>query len=111
MAIVILNTVGQCGPLLGTNIFPTNDAPRYIKGQSICAAFMFFNAFLALSLRLLLAWENRKLDQKYGKPDLSDASAKAEAERETAQAGEENYGKSNIPMCIILFLSTRLNLP
>jgi dipeptide/tripeptide permease len=92
MAIVILNTVGQCGPLLGTNIFPTTDAPRYIKGQSICAAFMFFNAFLALSLRFLLAWENRKLDQKYGKLDR-DASAKTEVEQETAQTGEENYGK------------------
>ena len=98
MAIVILNTVGQCGPLLGTNIFPTNDAPRYVKGQSICAAFMFFNAFLALSLRLLLAWENRKLDQKYGKLGQSKVSATAEVEPEAAQVGEENYGKLTFQM-------------
>jgi dipeptide/tripeptide permease len=93
MAIVILNTVGQCGPLLGTNVFPTSDGPRYVKGQSICAAFMFFNAFLALSLRLLLTWENRKLDQKYGKLDQGKVPATAEAEQEAAQVGEENYGK------------------
>lgn len=27
---------------------------------------MLFNAFLALALRTLLAWENKKLDAKYG---------------------------------------------
>jgi hypothetical protein len=66
MGIVILNLIGQCGPLLGTRIFPTTDAPRYVKGQSICAAFMFFNGLLALGLRTLLVWENKKLDQKHG---------------------------------------------
>jgi hypothetical protein len=90
MAIIILNTVGQCGPLLGTNIFPATDGPRYVKGQSICAAFMFFNAFLALSLRLLLAWENRKLDQKYGRLD--------HLKMPTTQVGEENYGKMTLPI-------------
>jgi dipeptide/tripeptide permease len=96
MAIVILNTVGQCGPLLGTNIFPTSDGPRYVKGQSICAAFMFFNAFLALSLRLLLAWENKKLDQKYGKVQGDKTSTKLEAEQESAHVGEENYGEQSL---------------
>jgi dipeptide/tripeptide permease len=93
MAIVILNTVGQCGPLLGTNIFPSTDGPRYVKGQSVCAAFMFFNAFLAMGLRFLLAWENKKLDQKYGKPDHSRSSTKTEVEQDAVQVGEENYGK------------------
>ena len=92
MAIVILNSVGQCGPLLGTNIFPVTDRPRYVKGQSICAAFMFFNAFLALSLRFLLAWENKKLDQKYEKEQRDKASTKLKVECEISQAGEENYG-------------------
>jgi hypothetical protein len=27
---------------------------------------MFFNGILALSLRTLLVWENKKLDRKYG---------------------------------------------
>lgn len=93
MGIVMLNTLGQCGPLLGTNIFPTSDGPRYVKGQSICAAFMFFNAFLALSLRLLLMWENKKLDQKYGKSDQNRISRKTEAENggvAGSHEGEEN---------------------
>ena len=93
MGIVMLNTLGQCGPLLGTNIFPTSNAPRYIKGQSICAAFMFFNAFLALSLRLLLMWENKKLDGKYGKLHRTRTSTKTAAEHGAvldSHVGEEN---------------------
>ena len=33
--------------------------------MSICAAFMFFAAVMAFALRILLVWENRRLDQKY----------------------------------------------
>jgi hypothetical protein len=33
----------------------------------ICAGFMLFNGLLALCLRTLLVWENKKLDEKYGK--------------------------------------------
>ena len=65
--LVIINFVGQCGPVLGTRLYPKAEAPRYVKGMSICAAFMFFTALLALGLKMLLAWENGKLDQKYGK--------------------------------------------
>lgn len=87
MGIVILNIVGQCGPFLGTNIFPPSEAPRYVKGQSICAAFMFFTTLLALSLRLLLTWENRQLDKKYG----TVAEVRA-GEKGSEDVAEENYG-------------------
>lgn len=65
-SIVMINLIGQCGPFLGTTRFPSSQAPRYVQGMSICAAFMFFSALLALAQRLLLAWENRRLDRKYG---------------------------------------------
>lgn len=102
MGIVILNLIGQCGPLLGTRIFPASQGPRYVKGQSICAAFMFFNAFLALSLRTLLQWENRKLDRKFGAVAVeqqmearNQATVGGEkAEEADANVGEENYGKN-----------------
>lgn len=90
---MLLNLVGQTGPFLGTRIFPKSEGPRYVKGQSICAAFMFFNAFLALSLRTLLVWENKKLDKKYGK--VGEAQAAAARDGKTgAHVGEENYGAS-----------------
>lgn len=63
--LVIVNVIGQCGPILGTRLYPTAKGPRYVKGMSICAAFMFFAAAMAFALRILLVWENRKLDQKY----------------------------------------------
>lgn len=84
--IILLNIIGQCGPFLGTNVFPGGEAPRYVKGMSICAAFMFFTTLLALSLRFLLVWENRRLDQKYG-PKIEGYLAKGDA-----PLAEENYG-------------------
>lgn len=86
MGIVILNIIGQCGPFLGTNVFPDSDGPRYIRGQSVCAAFMFFNAILASSLLLILVWENRRLDKKYGSQTTVAEQQKGEV------VAEENYG-------------------
>ncbi|KIW10855.1 hypothetical protein PV08_10154 [Exophiala spinifera] len=94
MGIMLLNLVGQTGPFLGTRIFPKTEGPRYVKGQSICAGFMFFNAFLALSLRTLLVWENKKLDKKYGKADEVQAAAARDGKTGVNNTGEENYGAS-----------------
>jgi len=93
--IVILNLVGQCGPLLGTRLYPTNEGPYYVKGQSVCAAFMFFTTLLALGLRCLLWWENKKLDKQYG--TLAEQKSQAEASGTAGNtkgnsAGVENYG-------------------
>ncbi|KAI9744824.1 MAG: hypothetical protein M1818_001749 [Claussenomyces sp. TS43310] len=64
--LVLINLVGQCGPILGTRLYPTSEKPRYIKGMSVCAAFMFFTAVLALTLRSLRVWNNKKLDRERG---------------------------------------------
>jgi len=100
--IAILNIIGQCGPLLGTNVFPSSDEPYYRMGMWICASFMLFNGVLALSLRTLLVWENKKLDEKYGgrgravagaapEGGLTNVQTAEEAERE-AGIGDENDG-------------------
>lgn len=84
--LVMINVIGQCGPVLGTRVYPTSQAPRYVEGMSICAAFMFFCAVLALALRFLLIWENKKLDRTYG-------NDKAALRREgDAAFAVENYG-------------------
>lgn len=85
--IILLNVIGQCGPFLGTNIFPDEQAPRYVKGMAICAAFMFFTTFLALCLRVLLVWENRRLDKKYG-PRIDEDPTKCV----DGPVAEDNYG-------------------
>lgn len=81
--IVLLNLVGQCGPLLGTRLYPTSEQPHYVKGHSICAGFMGFTAILAILLREILMWENRKLAQRYIAVEEADHAE-----------GEENYGPS-----------------
>jgi hypothetical protein len=91
--IVILNVVGQCGPLLGVQLFPKDEAPFYVKGQSVCAAFMFLFCILALGLRTMLVWENKKLDEKYGTLEQQRAAMEESAARggHKGVVAEENY--------------------
>lgn len=60
--IAILQMIGQCGPVLGTRLYPASEGPYYAKGMAVCSAFMFFNALLALTLRQYLAWQNKQAD-------------------------------------------------
>ena len=60
--------------------------------MSICAAFTFFVTFLALALRALLVWQNRKLDEKYGYSIKKMNGRRDEERREENAVGEENYG-------------------
>jgi dipeptide/tripeptide permease len=93
--IVILNLLGQCGPLLGTRMYPLSEGPQYVRGQSVCAAFMFLFCFLALLLRTLLVWENKRLDRKHGtiaQQKLALQEASTRGERKGDFSGVENYG-------------------
>ena len=54
----ILATVGQCGPLVGTNIFPESDGPYYHKGLWISAAFCLLVFALSVLLSLVMIKEN-----------------------------------------------------
>ncbi|OAA62634.1 major facilitator superfamily transporter [Niveomyces insectorum RCEF 264] len=60
VAMAMLNIIGQCGPILGTRVFPVAEQPYYVKGMAICAAFMFFNALLAFGLRQYFVYMNRQ---------------------------------------------------
>lgn len=92
--IVLLNVIGQCGPLLGTRLYPSEEGPFYVKGQSVCAAFMFFTTLLVIGLRTLLVWENKKLDRQFG--TIEQQKARLEASKTTgtdgAETAVENYG-------------------
>src|SRR6266566_3899078 len=63
VGIALLQMIGQVGPVLGTNMFPSTEGPYYVKGMAVCAAFMYFNGLLALTLRTYLAWQNKKADE------------------------------------------------
>lgn len=53
-SIAILNIIGQCGPLLGTRLYPESDGPWYIGGMATCSFFMVVVAVLAIGLRIIL---------------------------------------------------------
>ncbi|KAI1175190.1 MFS general substrate transporter [Nemania sp. FL0916] len=90
--IALLNIVGQAGPLLGTRIFPTSEMPYFVKGMSICAAFMFFNALLALALRMWLAWEN----DTFARRDAESRQDGGVAKPGSADFENEGYGFRNV---------------
>ncbi|KAM0563628.1 hypothetical protein ACHAPJ_001353 [Fusarium lateritium] len=59
----LLQLIGQCGPLVGTRLYPDRDAPYYAPGMSTCAGAMLTVAILAYALRLYLKYQNRKYDR------------------------------------------------
>ena len=65
--LAILATGGQCGPILGTNIFPPGDKPFYRKGMWISCGACLLVFFLATFQSILLWRENKRRDKKYGK--------------------------------------------
>lgn len=90
--IALMQMIGQCGPILGTRIYPSKQGPYFVKGMSICAAFMFFNAFLALLLRTYLDWENKQAD----KAEAELASAMADEKTGHVAVENEGFGFRNI---------------
>lgn len=60
----LLQLIGQCGPLVGTRLYPDKDAPYYTRGMLTCALAMLTVAILAAILRVYLQWQNRKMDAK-----------------------------------------------
>ncbi|KAI1274984.1 retrograde regulation protein 2 [Xylaria sp. FL0933] len=59
----IFAILGQAGPLLGTNIFPSSEAPYYRKGSWISFSFCVLVAVLSAAFSFLLHRENRRLDK------------------------------------------------
>ncbi|RKK47751.1 hypothetical protein BFJ66_g7903 [Fusarium oxysporum f. sp. cepae] len=59
----IFATLGQFGPLVGTNIFPKDQGPHYHKGAWISCGFTSLVVLLSIAYSLLLRWENKRLDR------------------------------------------------
>lgn len=59
----LLQLVGQCGPLIGTRLYPDRHAPYYTPGMLTCACAMSAVALLAFVLRLYLSYQNRRMDR------------------------------------------------
>lgn len=74
VAIAMTSMIAQCFSMLGTQIYKTEDGPRYIKGHVICLVFLSLAGCSAGILRFLLARENDRRDKVYGVPESKDMS-------------------------------------
>lgn len=72
--VVMLNYIGQLGPLVGVHLYPDSDQPYYVKGMAVCASFMAMVAILAYSLRRLLAAKNLRMAREQTKEEVEDES-------------------------------------
>ncbi|KAK8118695.1 nicotinamide mononucleotide permease [Apiospora kogelbergensis] len=62
----LMQVVGQCGPLVGTRLYPKGDEPYFEPGMWMCAGAMAGVALMALVLRLYLARLNGRMDDGEG---------------------------------------------
>jgi hypothetical protein len=63
----MLQLIGQCGPLVGTRLYPEKDAPLYNTGMVVCAGAMVLVALLSIGLRVYLGKKNRRSAGDYEK--------------------------------------------
>jgi hypothetical protein len=75
-AIAICNAIGNCASIYGTYFYPSSHEPQYMQGSAANAGVCLVIALLALVLRFVHKWENKKLER-------------VEQEGTTAAAGED----------------------
>ncbi|RPB03821.1 MFS general substrate transporter [Choiromyces venosus 120613-1] len=63
----ILQVVGQCGPLVGTRLYPEDEGPYYVRGMAVCGAAMMAVVLLVGLQRWRLNRANRERDRKEAK--------------------------------------------
>ncbi|RAK79223.1 putative MFS transporter [Aspergillus fijiensis CBS 313.89] len=85
-SVALLNLVGQCGPLLGTRLYPASEGPWYVRGMGVCAGCMVLVAVLAVVLRGMLGRENWRV--QLGKQ--GGGAGDEEFEMERREGGEES---------------------
>ncbi|KAI0760293.1 MFS general substrate transporter [Fomes fomentarius] len=48
--VALFNSLGHCGSILGSHLFPSKEGPRYVKGFAATGAVLFLGAIAALIL-------------------------------------------------------------
>ncbi|KAG6035626.1 hypothetical protein E4U41_006004 [Claviceps citrina] len=89
---VLMQMVGQCGPLLGTRLYPEGQAPYYARGMAACAGAMFLVAGLALLLRRHLSRKNASFDRAERRDPPRGTHPMADHDAATPAGEEEQQG-------------------
>ncbi|CAG8750209.1 24532_t:CDS:2, partial [Cetraspora pellucida] len=61
-ALGIIFTSAQVGGIIGILIFPANNAPSFLMGNTVCLSSVLFGAILAIGLKFYLELLNKKRD-------------------------------------------------
>lgn len=97
-SIAVLNVIGQCGPLLGTRLYPASDRPWYVRGMATCSFFMLVVAVLAMALRVLLQRANRAERNKEDTFEMQGGGGSAAAEESEVLMGGDRQSRRGVTL-------------
>lgn len=67
LALVMFGTIGQCGPVLGTRLFPEAEGPYYKEGMAISAGMLLLGTLITIVTLSVLFYINHKKDSQLQK--------------------------------------------
>ncbi|CBQ67507.1 related to nicotinamide mononucleotide permease [Sporisorium reilianum SRZ2] len=80
LGLVIFATIGQCGTLLGTHLFPAREKPYYVKGTAVSAALLLLGVLVSAACSYSFWRVNRERDR-------ADAAADVDLGNDAEKAG------------------------
>ncbi|KAJ1031989.1 hypothetical protein NDA13_002365 [Ustilago tritici] len=89
LGLIIFATIGQCGPLLGTHLFPAKEKPYYVKGTATSAALLLFGVIVSAGLSFRFSRINRSRDREDAVMAQSDNNAAGAAPEVKRPSGSE----------------------
>lgn len=88
---MVMNILGQCGPLIGANSYPKTDAPHYVNGMLMSGGFMVGVAVLAAVLRWVLKRMNN-VHAQHSNYELRSMGGRKSSPHESTERLEEAEG-------------------
>lgn len=67
-------SIGNLGAVIGTQLYRSEDGPRYVLGHSFALGYLLANSIVVGILWLVLARENKRRDRVEGEGPVADAT-------------------------------------
>ncbi|CDS00689.1 related to nicotinamide mononucleotide permease [Sporisorium scitamineum] len=85
LGLVIFATIGQCGTLLGTHLFPAREKPYYVKGTAVSAGLLLLGVVVSAAGSFEFWRINRRRDREEAMADVAtDTGGKSDGDEEKA---------------------------
>ncbi|KAE8229982.1 hypothetical protein CF326_g5028 [Tilletia indica] len=80
LTLVLIGTIGQGGPFVGTRLFPKREGPRYKRGMLVCAGVLLLSFTIAITMVVWMYFQNRKRQRLHpiGKPETQEEADERE---------------------------------